>query len=93
MVVMVPETKVNTDMTLLELAARRWKDFEKTWDKYRRKESEPFIRPVLVVQVEDGEPARNVLSKTPLNEVVEILRRTVGTFGKGAIVHCFDTSR
>ena len=91
MVVMVPETKVNTDMTLLELAARRWKDFEKTWDDYSRKESEPFIRPVLVVQVEDGEPARNVLSKTPLNEVVEILRRTVGPFGKGAIVHCFDT--
>jgi len=91
MVVMVPETKVNTDVTLLELAARRWKDFEKTWDDYSRKESEPFIRPVLVVQVEDGEPARNVLSKTPLNEVVEILRRTVGPFGKGAIVHCFDT--
>lgn len=90
MVVMVPETKVNTDMTLLELAARRWKDFEKTWDNYSRKEGEPFIRPVLVVQVMDGEPARNVLSKTPLDEVVEVLRRTVGTFGKGAIVHCFD---
>ena len=90
MVVMVPETKVNTDMTLLELAARRWKDFEKTWDNYSRKEGEPFIRPVLVVQVMDGEPARNILSKTPLDEVVEVLRRTVGTFGKGAIVHCFD---
>jgi type III restriction enzyme len=32
MVMIVPETKVNTDMTLLELAARRWKEFEKTWD-------------------------------------------------------------
>ena len=90
MVVMVPETKVNTDMTLLELAARRWKDFEKTWDKYSRREGEPFIRPVLVVQVEDGKTEGDILSKTPLDEVIEVLRRTAGPFGQGAIVHCFN---
>lgn len=90
MVVIVPETKVNTDMTLLELAARRWKDFEKTWDNYSHKEDEPFIRPVLVVQVEDGKTEGDILSKTPLDEVIEVLRRTAGPFGQGAIVHCFN---
>lgn len=90
MVVIMPETKVNTDMTLLELAARRWKEFEKTWDEYSAKEGEASIRPVLVVQVEDGRTEGDVLSKTPLDEVIEVLRRTVGSFKQGAIVHCFE---
>ena len=31
------------------------------------------------------------LSKTPLDEVIEVLRRTAaGPFGQGAIVHCFN---
>ena len=90
MVVIVPATEVNTDMTLLETAVRRWRDFENTWDEYTRKESERAVRPVLVIQVQDGIPERNILSRTPLDEVVEVLRRELPAIKQGALVHCFD---
>jgi type III restriction enzyme len=93
MVVIVPTEPVNTDMTLLERAVRRWREFEETWDDYSRKEGDRFIYPALVVQVEDGVPGRDVLSKTPLDQVVEIIRREGGTLGQGAIAHCFEVQR
>src|SRR6266496_323019 len=93
MVVLVPADPVKTDMTLLERAVRGWREFEKTWDDYSRKEDERFIYPALVVQVEDGIPERNILSKTPLDQVVEIILRESGPVGQGAIAHCFDVQR
>ncbi len=48
------------------------------------------MRPVLVIQVQDGIPERNILSKTPLGEVVEVLRRELPAIKQGALVHCFD---
>ena len=89
MVVLVPADPVKTEMTLLENAVRKWREFGETWDEYSRKENERLVYPALVVQVEDGIPQRNVLSKTPLDEVVEIIRREGGTLGQGAIAHCF----
>src|SRR6266496_3457932 len=93
MVVLVPADPVKTDMTLLERAVRGWREFEKTWDDYSRKEDERFIYPALVVQVEDGIPERDILSKTPLDQVVEIILREGGVLGQGAIAHCFDVQR
>ena len=90
MVVVVPAAEVNTDMTLLETAVRRWRDFENTWDEYTRKEGERHVRPVFVIQVQDGIPERNILSRTPLDEVVEVLRRELRQIKQGALVHCFD---
>src|SRR5438876_9304502 len=77
-------------MTLLETAVRRGRDFEKTWDEYKAREGERQVRPVLVVQVQDGIPERNILSRTPLDEVVEVLRRELRQIKQGALVRCFD---
>lgn len=93
MIVLVPTKPVKTDMTLLERAVRRWREFEKTWDDYSRKQGERFIYPALVVQVEDGIPDRDILSKTSLDQVVEIILREGGTLGQGAIAHCFEVQR
>ncbi len=90
MVVLVPADAVKTDMTLLERAVRRWREFEQVWDEYSRKEDERFVYPALVVQVEDGISERNILSKTPLDQVVEVILREAGTLGQGAIAHCFE---
>jgi type III restriction enzyme len=93
MVVTVPAEPVNSDMTLLETAVRRWREFEKTWDDYSRKQDERFVYPALVVQVEDARSGSEALSKTPLEQVVEIIQRESGPLGQGAVAHCFEVQR
>ena len=94
LVVVNPESAVNGDMTLLEGAARKWQEFKRLWKRYCEAEEEELVRPVLVVQVADGvdheDADKRVLTKTNLNEVVSVLSRVIGPFGKGALVHCFD---
>lgn len=50
-----PKTNAESDLTLLEHAAGRWKHFTQLWKNYCEKEREKDpVRPILVVQVEDG---------------------------------------
>ncbi|CAL75270.1 hypothetical protein; putative Type III restriction enzyme [Bradyrhizobium sp. ORS 278] len=88
-VVTCPKTGAQSDLTLLEQAASRWKQFRDKWSEYcaREKEAE-IVRPVLVVQVEDG--TETVLSRTPLHEVVKVVERQIGSLGPNEIVHCFQ---
>lgn len=88
-VVRNPKTTTTSDLTLLENAAKTWKHFTKLWDDYcvREKEKE-LVRPILVVQVEDG--TRNTLTRTPLNEVVRVIERQSGPLALNEIVHCFQ---
>ena len=87
---------VDGDMTLLEEAAKKWMEFEALWKSYCEAEEEEMVRPMLVVQVADGvdheDPKKRILTKTNLNEVVKVLSRTIGPFGQGSLVHCFDKS-
>jgi type III restriction enzyme len=87
-----PKTPVAGDLTLLEDAAKTWKQFTKLWENYcaREKEKET-VRPILVVQVEDG--TENILTRTPLADVVRVIERQSGPLALNEIVHCFhDTN-
>jgi len=92
LIVANPEGPVDGDMTLLSVAAKQWKTFDKLWSAYCSNEGEPSVRPILVVQVEDGLPEQNKLTKTNLDEVIEVLKREIGPFSRGALVHCFQES-
>ena len=84
-----PQTNVAADLSLLENAALTWKNFCKLWEQYCVRENEKdIIDPILVVQVEDG--TENVLTRTPLNDVVRVIERQIGTLGINEIVHCFQ---
>lgn len=86
-----PKTNIAGDLTLLEEAARTWKRFTKEWEDYCTKEKEKeIIRPILVVQVEDG--TENILTRTPLEDVVRVIERQTGTLALNEIVHCFQDS-
>ncbi|WP_160119847.1 DEAD/DEAH box helicase [Rhodovarius lipocyclicus] len=89
-VVTSPKKAVQSDLTLLENAAARWKDFRARWDTYctKEREKEP-VRPVLVVQVEDG--SDDALTRTPLDDVVRVIERQTGQLGLHEIVHCFQS--
>jgi type III restriction enzyme len=76
-------------LTLLEEAARTWKRFTKEWEDYCVKEKEKdIVRPILVVQVEDG--TEGVLTRTSLEDVLRVIERQTGSLAVNEIVHCFQ---
>lgn len=84
-----PKTDAQSDLTLLEHAAGRWKHFTRLWRRYCEKEKEKeTVRPILVVQVEDG--TANTLTRTNLPDVVRVIERQTGTLAVNEIVHCFQ---
>lgn len=86
-----PKTPVASDLTLLEEAAKTWKQFTKLWEDYCTREKEKdVVRPILVVQVEDG--TENILTRTPLPDVVRVIERHTGPLALNEIVHCFQDS-
>lgn len=66
-----PQDSQPADVTMLRAAARSWKDYLERWAAYAKKEREPAIRPILVVQVQDG--TQRQLSKTDLSEALQAL--------------------
>ena len=84
-----PKTSAQSDLTLLEHAAAKWKHFTHLWDSYctKQKEKEP-VKPILVVQVQDGHD--NAVTATPLHEVVRVIERQTGPLALNEIVHCFQ---
>ena len=84
-----PKTNVTADLTLLENAAKSWKDFTKRWEDYcaREKEKE-IVRPILVIQVEDG--TGHTITRSPLGDIVRVIERHTGTLGVNEIVHAFQ---
>jgi type III restriction enzyme len=84
-----PKTHTESDLTLLENAAARWKQFRDRWEGYCTREKErEMVRPVLVVQVEDG--SGDALTRTPLHDVVKVIERQTGALALNEIVHCFQ---
>jgi type III restriction enzyme len=88
-VVHCPRTDAQSDLTLLEQAAKSWKHFTKLWEDYctREKEKET-VRPILVVQVEDGND--NTITRSPIADIVRVIERQSGPLGLNEIVHCFQ---
>jgi hypothetical protein len=79
----------HSDLTMLEEAAVRWKHFANLWEDYCQKENEEStVRPILVVQVEDGN--NQVLTRTPLGDVARAIERHSGPLALNEIVHCFQ---
>lgn len=84
-----PTTNIAGDLTLLEEASRTWKRFTKEWEDYCAKEKEKeIVRPILVVQVEDG--TEGVLTRTSLEDVLRVIERQAGPLAVNEIVHCFE---
>ncbi len=84
-----PDEKQPSDWSLLEVAVKRWKDFNKAWQKYcAAQEIENIVKPVLVIQVEDG--SKTTLSQTDLNQLVQVVERVTGRLSENAWAHAFQ---
>ncbi|MCO6362497.1 DEAD/DEAH box helicase [Paracoccus sp. 08] len=57
-----PANPTNAEMGILEEAARRWQVMTDQWASYCKDEGERPVRPILVIQIEDGAPTRTNLA-------------------------------
>jgi type III restriction enzyme len=71
-----PDSPTQAEMTLLAEAANRWQFIEKQWADYCAIQDEEIVRPILVIQVEDGTGA--VLTKTNLGTSLATLESAIG---------------
>lgn len=76
------------DMTMLRAAVSTWKLYTKRWEEYCTAQSEPVVRPILVVQVQDGSAKQ--ISKTDLAEAIRVIQEEAGNMSSDAIAHSFQ---
>lgn len=82
-------TTIQSDLTHLQTAAARWKKAREEWENYCTKAGEKdTVKPVLVVQVQDGN--ERTLTATPLDDVVKVIQKETGPLAVNEIVHCFQ---
>ncbi len=89
--VQIPGVDAPSDLTLLEEATRRWVDFGKQWETYCKSQGmkpSDSVRPVLVVQVEDGND--KILTRTNLDEAVRVIERVAGNLDSLELAHSFQ---
>jgi type III restriction enzyme len=88
-----PAESQPSDWSLLHAATAKWRAFGEEWRRYTTTEKlETSVKPVFVVQVENGNEKR--LTNTDLEKTLETIESITGRLDEGDIVHCFqeDTS-
>ena len=76
------------DMTMLRAAVATWKLYGTRWGDYCTAQCEPMVRPILVVQVQDGSGKQ--LSKTDIADAIRVIQEEAGVLPTDAIGHCFQ---
>lgn len=84
-----PDMPLNADMTTFEGAVKNWQKKCTHWQSYFDNEGGKLIKPILVVQVEDGNE-RDV-SKTDISACIATIEELTGTrLAAGEAVHTFN---
>src|SRR5438067_11841971 len=83
-----PNKEQPTDMTMLRAAVRTWQGFSKSWEQYCAGQGEPVVRPVLVVQVQDGSGKQ--ISKTDIAEAISVVHAEAADMTNEALAHSFQ---
>jgi type III restriction enzyme len=77
-----------SDITLLRQAAQELVASAERWKEYCAAEGEEPVRPLLIVQVEDG--GNGAVSRTDLPEVIAAIRSEIGALPDHAFAHAFQ---
>lgn len=83
-----PSEDQPTDMTMLRQAAKTWRETSKKWEDYCKDEDEAIVRPILVVQVQDGTAKQP--SKTNLAEALTVLQDEIPGLSPESVAHAFQ---
>jgi type III restriction enzyme len=80
-----PDDTQPSNATLTRLAANNLKEMSERWDAYATDQSEPVVKPVLVVQVKAQE------SDAAISEILNTLKDAWPVLSGRAVGHSFDT--
>ncbi|EKU42045.1 type iii restriction enzyme, res subunit [Lysinibacillus fusiformis ZB2] len=84
-----PENIVNADISMLKSALENWEQKRAAWESYCLKEKEQIVKPILVIQVEDGND--KVVTKTDLTACISTIESYIGRkLDSKEIVHTFN---
>jgi type III restriction enzyme len=83
-----PDEQQHSDMTMLRAAARAWREYDQRWNSYSKSEGLALVRPLLMVQVQDGTESK--LSRTDLDQVLRVLRDEMGNPPTEWFAHAFQ---
>ena len=85
-----PEIAINADMTMFKEAVINWKKKCEHWAAYcDREDIKNAVRPILVVQAEDGN--NREITQTDLDSCIAMLEELLGRkLQTGEVVHTFD---
>lgn len=84
-----PNAEINADMTMFKCAILNWLNKKEHWANYCELEGETVVKPILVVQVEDGNDS--IYTKTNMSICLTILEETLGRkLIDGEVVHTFN---
>jgi len=90
-VIHYPKQAISADETMFKASVDNWKKKSEMWKSYCERENitKP-VRPILVVQVEDG--AFQNISRTDIGSCIRELKDSLGyNLKAGEVVHTFDT--
>lgn len=84
-----PDININADMTMFKGAVENWLEKRQQWATYCESENEEIVRPILVVQVEDGTDRE--ITRTDLAACIDLLEESLSRrLRPGEIVHTFN---
>lgn len=83
-----PDETQSGDITMLREAAKSWRTYRDRWKTYCEQEGLELVKPVLLVQVQDGSGKQ--LSKTDLAEVLAALSDEMESPPSPAFAHAFQ---
>lgn len=83
-----PDMELGADMTMFKQAIHNWQGKCRHWAAYAERQSEKLVKPILVIQVDDG--SDHEATKTDLNSCMDILQESLGrALRPGEAVHTF----
>jgi type III restriction enzyme len=83
-----PEIEINANMTMFKSAVENWKQKCERWTAYCEQENERVVKPILVVQVEDGNDHET--TRTDIGACLDILEEVLGRkLREGEVVQTF----
>lgn len=83
-----PDMALGADMTMFKQSIHNWQEKCRHWSAYHDKQGDREVKPILVVQVDDGN--NREVTKTNLDTCIDILQDTLGRkMNPGEVVHTF----
>jgi type III restriction enzyme len=80
----------HADDSLLREAIKHHTSTKQAWEVYCTTAKEKPVRPLLVIQVEDGATGQELFSRTDIDQVIRSIREEMPAVSPDNICHCFQ---